>query len=96
MKLMVELEGKTVPLTGCDWVLFKACGCPCGVSVASASEADEEAVWKDFYPLRRDRDHARRRGLRFELMTHERYVAEVMPRMRLSYKCPHVISEEAS
>ena len=96
LRLMVEIEGRTVPLDGCDWVLFKPCGCPCGVSAADSSIADEKAVWKDSYPIKRDRDRARRRGLRFELMSHDRCVAEVMPRMYSTYRCPHTPTLEAA
>lgn len=96
MRLMVELEGRTVPLLGCDWVLFQSCGCPRGVHVVTSDVVTEEAVWKEFFPRKRERDAAQRRGLRMELVTHETCRAEVLPKMRLSYVCPHMPTLEAS
>jgi len=90
--LSVEINGKQVPLTECDWVMWAPCGCPQGVTVAALPAsgrviATEDAAWKEFYDRKRDSDRARRQGLRLELMTHERYCREASPRM--TEKCQH-------
>lgn len=92
MALMVELEGRTVPLNGCQYVLWEACGCPRGVSLASEHRPDpvitEDDAWRMFFDRKRDRERAQRNGLRIELMTHDRYSREVYPLM-LQRTCPH-------
>ena len=89
--IYAELDGKPVPLTNCDWVLWGACGCPFGVTVAATPHAvraaDEEAAWRCLYDRKRDIDRAKRQGYRVELMSHERYSREVCPRMTV--RCPH-------
>ncbi|GAA3958131.1 hypothetical protein GCM10023085_45760 [Actinomadura viridis] len=96
MNLMVELEGKTVPLAGCQYVLWEACGCPRGVTYASPDRPDpvitEDDAWKEFFARKRERDRVQREGLRMELMTHERYSREVYPLM-LKRACPHEETE---
>lgn len=87
MKLMVELDGVTVPLADCDYVLWKPCGCPRGVSVARLDVVTEDDAWKSFFPTKRERERVQRQGHRMELMTHTRYLAEVYELMRA--KCPH-------
>lgn len=80
------LPGMSAPLAECDWVLWRKCGCPQGVCVASYAPT-EDAAWAEFYD---DWEHiapALRRGEHLELMTHERYVREVSPRMRT--RCDH-------
>lgn len=85
MDLMVELEGNTVPLEGCDYVLWAACGCPKGVTQAGAHEVapvvTEDDAWKQFYSRKAERAAAKKRGVRMELMTRQRYSAEVFPLM---------------
>lgn len=90
-RLFAEINGQPVPLDKCDWVHWGACGCPCGVATAS-SYPDEESLWRDLYPLKRDRERAQRRNPRMELMTHERYSAEVYPLMLK--RCPHYGQQE--
>jgi hypothetical protein len=84
--LSATIDGQHVPLTACDWVLWGPCGCPWGVSAGWAYEG-EESVWKAHYHTKRDRDRARRKGARLELMTHARWCAEVADRMKV--RCPH-------
>lgn len=89
--LYAEVDGKRVPLTDCDWVLWGPCGCPFGVSMAATAMGvrapDEEAAWRSFYDTKREVDRAKRRGLRLEFMSHERYSREVCPRMTV--RCSH-------
>jgi hypothetical protein len=44
---------------------------------------------KEFYETARERDRAMDRGVTVEHMPHDRYVAEVSPKLSLSYACPH-------
>ena len=89
--LSATIDGKHVPLTECDWVLWGPCGCPFGVSMAATAHgvraADEDAAWKCLFVTKREIDQAKRRGDRLELMSHERYCAEVSDRMIV--RCPH-------
>ena len=92
MNLLAEIDGIAVPLAKCDWVLWGPCGCPFGVTVGatptgSIVQPQEEDAWKAFYDYKREIVRARRDGCRVELMTHERYCAEVLPGMRTG--CPH-------
>lgn len=80
------LPGMPAPLAECDWVLWRACGCPQGVCVASYAPTEDEA-WAEFYDDWASITPALRRGEHMELMTHERYVREVSPRMRVA--CEH-------
>lgn len=99
MKLMVELEGRTVPLNGCQYVLWEACGCPRGVTVASEGPPEpvitEDDAWRMFFDRKRDRDRAQRDGLRIELMTKDRWSREVYPLMR-RWDCPHNAADGAA
>lgn len=88
MNYLVSLDGRTVNLADCEWVLWEACGCPRGVTRAGLGlAATEDDAWKEFFPRKTDRARAARGGLRMELMTHTRYVAEVSPKFRQT--CPH-------
>lgn len=93
MNLSVEIDGKHIPLADCDWVLWAPCGCPAGVTVAQSRgghivNATEDAAWREFWERKRDIDRRKRQGYRVELMTHERYSAEVYDLMR-AHRCPH-------
>jgi hypothetical protein len=86
-----EIDGKQIPLISCDWVLWGSCGCPFGVSMAATAHgvraADEDAAWKSFYGNKRAIAKAAGRGQRVELMSHDRYCAEVADRMKAG--CTH-------
>lgn len=92
-RIMVELDGATVPLEDCDWVLRWVCGCPHGV-LSARGVADEEQAWREFYEKKSDRTQADKRGDTLELMTHERYSAEVYPLMLVD--CPHGPSRDGT
>lgn len=102
-KLMVEIDGQAVPLAECDWVFYKACGCPRGVMRALIGDAvlyDEEAAWREFFGPGTKREiqslinRARRDGVSAELMTHARYCEEISPLMALR-KDPHTLEGAA-
>lgn len=86
MQLFIQLEGKTVPLANCDWVLFAPCKCPVGLTVAAAAST-EDLAWKSHYPRKRERDARRDAGYRMVLMTRDRWAAEFMPAMQAG--CAH-------
>lgn len=96
-ELMVALDdGTTALLRDCEWVFYEPCGCPCGVIDAVCAGwalYDEEVAWREFFDAGLKRKtaaavkQARERGVRAELMTVERYRAEVNPAMRV--KCAH-------
>jgi hypothetical protein len=88
-ELMVEIDGQLLPLTNCTWITWAPCGCPCGALTAAFGDeafATEQQAWQEQYPLKRERDKYQRQGYRLELMSWERYLAEV----DLAAKCPHV------
>jgi len=84
--LYAEVAGKIEPLSACDWVLWGPCGCPWGVTVARLAPT-EEAAWKRFYDYKREIVSAQKKGCTLELMTHARWSAEVMDRMRVRCAC---------
>jgi len=96
-ELMVKLEsGETVELRECDWVFYAPCGCPRGVMspfIMSTAIYDEGAAFTAFFDDGRKRTtqatvkRERESGVTAELMLHDRYRAEVYPRM--TAKCPH-------
>lgn len=92
MELFIELDGKMVPLAGCDWVLYAPCGCPIGCTVAAVAHT-EDLAWKSHYPLKRERAAHQSAGYRMELMTHERWGAEVMPAMLA--RCQHAAAGQS-
>lgn len=101
-ELMVQINGRTVPLRDCEWVFYEPCGCPRGVMDASICDQpiyDEDAAFREFFDTgyKRQTDAAvkreRERGVTAELMTVERYRVEVNPRLR--GKCPHAKAAEA-
>ncbi|MDT0608777.1 hypothetical protein [Streptomyces lancefieldiae] len=89
LTLMVEVDGKIRPLCNCTWITWAPCGCPCGALTAAfggEAFATEEQAWREHYPLKREREKYQRQGYRMELMSWDRYRAEV----DLAARCPHV------
>jgi hypothetical protein len=88
-ELLAVIDGETVPLTKAVWISFAACGCPFGALTAAFGDeafATEEQALRHIYPTKRERDRHARRGDRLELMSWDRYRAEI----DLSVRCPHV------
>ncbi|GAA2107648.1 hypothetical protein [Streptomyces synnematoformans] len=86
--LLVRVDGTAVPLSDCVWVMFRPCGCPCGVLTAAYGDiahATEAQAWHEFFPTKREREKYQRQGLRLELMVFDRYRREI----DLAAKCPH-------
>lgn len=75
--LLVELDGQTVPLSKCAWVITEPCGCTSGIMTAQFADgtytvATEEEAWRHFYedsPEQGKRD--RSAGVKFRLVGHE-------------------------
>ncbi|MGW5711659.1 hypothetical protein [Streptomyces olivaceus] len=89
LTLMVEVDGKVRPLADCTWITWAPCGCPCGALTAAygdTAHATEEQAWREQCPLKREREKYQREGYRMELMSWDRYCAEV----DLAARCPHV------
>lgn len=89
LTLMVQVDGEIRPLAKCVWITWAPCGCPCGALTAAYGDqahATEEQAWREQYPLKRERDKYQRKGFRLELMSWDRYRAEV----DLAARCPHV------
>lgn len=89
-ELLVVIDDKPVPLNDCAWVEYAPCGCAVSVILAAMSDGSRALTTEDHVrhhldPKKRDRDKAIRQGYRLELMTMDRYRAEV----DLAVRCPH-------
>lgn len=94
-ELKVEIDGATHALTNCVWVTYAPCGCPCGALTAAYGDdayATEQQALAYIYPTKRERDRHVRQGYRVELMSWDRYRAEV----DLAKRCPHAKQQAAS
>jgi hypothetical protein len=68
-----------------QWVFLNRCGCATGVmEYAGQTRADAWAEFYDGVPTRGFES-----GKSLHLVEHGRYVAEFMPMMRSTYRCPH-------
>jgi hypothetical protein len=89
--LSFEIGGRHVPVDDCSWVMWGPCGCPWGAALAGLHGGSriltEDDAWREFYSLKRERERAQRDGVRMELMTFERWKAEVCDRMKA--RCGH-------
>lgn len=78
--LMVQIGDATVPLKDCSWSMWASCGCMVAISMAISGDrilATEEQAHKNHSPRKRDRDREIRNGYRWELITLDRYRAEI-------------------
>lgn len=90
MNFTVTLDdGRSFPLTECDWALLRPCGCPEAIMHATGAWGDvigdESGAWKQLYDLgpERERETLRRVGWTVKLMPIDEAVAAFMA------KCPH-------
>jgi hypothetical protein len=94
---MVEIDGVTMPLDDCGWMLRRSCGCVTAVMTASwngnVEAADEESAWLAFYaderPRKRKIEQAKRAGYTVALTT-RRAASEEFRK-----PCPHRGGESA-
>lgn len=93
-ELLVQIDGKTLPLTTCVWITWAPCGCPCGALTAAYGDtayATEDQAWREIHPLKRERTKYQKQGYRLELMGWDRYRSDI----NLAGKCPHTKGAEA-
>lgn len=83
--LYVKVDEEVVPLSDCNWVLYRSCGCSSGVTVGDLPGLHRQPVtsealaWREFFGTKREAEQAEKRGARIELMTHTRYCSDVAP-----------------
>lgn len=68
------------------WVFRWRCGCPFGLTDGASSQSQ---AWRLFYETQRARDVATDMGVTVEPMSHDRYTAEVYPKLLSGEPCPH-------
>lgn len=78
MNLMVEIDGQTLPLRSCHWVLFGPNNCAYGSEYGDGA-TDAEQAHKNFTPRQRDRDRQTRQGYRVELLTKDQWREQAGP-----------------
>ncbi|MET9467394.1 hypothetical protein ABZY44_21825 [Streptomyces sp. NPDC006544] len=77
-RLLVEIDGQTVPLTDCFWVRVDKSGCAYGSMVGHAAATPEQAH-REFAPRARDRDRDVRQGYTIRLLTREQWRQQAQP-----------------
>lgn len=89
-RLIVELDGDTVPLDDCTWVLIRPCACFAATLPASAEVASIEAAWRTFFAgarkVGREVDYAKRHGFTVALRSDADPEAPLYPPAEV---CPH-------
>ncbi len=85
--VFVEIGGEHVPLDQTEWVFSHKCGCPFGCM--HADTAEEDTAWLRMFDYAKERNKHKKNGVTAELITKEQFRADVAPKMRLDYKCPH-------
>ncbi|WP_042174633.1 hypothetical protein [Streptomyces sp. NBRC 110035] len=90
-ELLVLIDNKPTPLHDCAWVEYASCGCAVSVAMAAMDDGSralptEDDARRHLEPSKRARDKQIRQGDRLELMTMDRYHAEV----ELAVRCPHL------
>jgi hypothetical protein len=89
-ELLARIGDQTVPLHDCCWVEYAPCGCPVSFVMAALKDgshtvATEDDARRRIEPNQRTRDKQIRQGYRLELMTIDRYRAEI----DLTVRCTH-------
>lgn len=74
-ELMVQIDGETLPLGSCHWVLFDSKDCAQASSYGTQA-VDAEAAHRHFRPRQRDRN---RPGHRVELLTKDQWRDQAAP-----------------
>lgn len=89
-RLLVELDGSTVPLDDCTWVLLRPCLCLAAAAPASSDLASADAAWRHFFAgtrrVHREVDYAKRHGYGVELRDG---IAPGTPLFPPAGACPH-------
>jgi hypothetical protein len=77
-ELLVRIDGQTLSLRSCHWVLFGPNDCAYASEYGDGAVGPEEAH-KNFTPLKRDRDRQSRQGFRVELLSKEQWRKQAGP-----------------
>lgn len=88
MRLLVELDGQTVPLSDCLWVLRRPCGCAVGLLLGRCATSEDEAL-ADFFSVKEEYEAKRNQGYRTELVTKARCDLEIKPQLASTWICSH-------
>lgn len=87
--IYLEVDGKPIAATECQWLLIAPCGCICGVSMAASGGevhlTGEDAFNWDTPKVVRDRD--KKLGFTHKLVSKEQYRAEWFEKMKAGCKC---------
>lgn len=86
-RLLVEIDGETVPLSDCFWIRANAAGCAYSSMWAGASTASADLAYREFVPLKRDRDREVRQGWTVRLLTPAQWREQAAP--CFNGKCEH-------
>lgn len=78
MKLMVELDGQTLPLADCFWIRVDAAGCTYS-SLHGDQALTADDAHREFVPRQRDRDREQRQGWTIHLLTRAQWKAQAEP-----------------
>jgi hypothetical protein len=78
VKLLVEIDGQTMPLARCFWVRADDSGCVYG-SLHGDQVTNADDAHKQFVPRRRDRDRDIQQGWTIRLLTREQWKEQAEP-----------------
>lgn len=78
MKLMVELDGQTLPLARCFWIRVNPAGCTYS-SLHGDQALTAEDAHRQFTPRQRDRHRETRQGWSIHLLTREQWKQQAEP-----------------
>lgn len=83
-ELKVEIDGRNVSLTSCYWIQSAPCGCLVSLTTTTKPKgktvkvlATAEQAHQHLVPSKRERDDENRRGFIWQLVTKDRYHAEL-------------------
>ncbi|MGQ4513623.1 hypothetical protein [Streptomyces sp. DW26H14] len=77
-ELLVSIDGETLPLRSCHWVLLGPDDCAYASEYGDGA-ADAEQAHKNLRPYKRDRDRETRQGYHVELLSKQQWRDKAMP-----------------
>ncbi|MGW6741724.1 hypothetical protein ACWGDX_13515 [Streptomyces sp. NPDC055025] len=77
-ELLVRIDGQTVPLSSCFWVIADPTGCVYS-STRGTTAVDEEAAHRHFTPRQNDRARQNRQVWTVRLLTREQWREQAKP-----------------
>ncbi|MFJ1647927.1 hypothetical protein [Streptomyces sp. NPDC088258] len=84
--LMVQIDGQTIPLKDCFWVLADTTGCVYS-SAHGNTAVNEEAAHRHFTPRQHERARHNRQGWTVQLLTPQQWSEQAKP--CFMGRCPH-------